>query len=362
MTARELLITALEGETPRRTPLAVYDWCMGAITTDELSAKMREPRWQSLIERGLAVRHHCPVTKAIEHGVESSVEEFHRGEDLHRVETKETPVGTLRKTSRNGWHQDDWIKCAEDYKTQQWIVEHTELVPNCDAFEEVEDAIGEHGIVVVTGAANWMHRTPAMSINVDWAGTERFCLDVGLELTELYDLYAAQKKVFIEEQRLIAAAPGRYVAWFENLTVNMLGPQRYGDLLMPIYQEAVPIHEAAGKKVMVHYDGALRAVADQIATAPFHIIDSLTEPPEGDMTFDRCRAAWPDKVFWGNVNVDLYYRPADQLREAVRGICHRAGKQAVALEISEDLPGNWEQSVPVVLETLEELSSTPFEK
>jgi len=125
---------------------------------------------------------------------------------------------------------------------------------------------------------------------------------------------------------------------------------------MSVYRKAVPIHEAAGKKVMVHYDGALRAVAGQIAAAPFHIIDSLTEPPEGDMTYDQCRAAWPDKVFWGNVNVDLYYRPEASLREAVKGICHRAGKRALALEISEDLPDNWQQSVPVVLETLEDLS------
>ncbi len=356
MNSRQLLITALEAETPQRTPLAIYDWCMGAITTEEVKAKMCQPEWRRLIERGLAVRHHCPVTKAIEHGVDYSVDESRRGEDVYRVETKNTPVGTLRKSTRNGWHDEDWIKSPGDYKIQQWIVEHTEVVPNYDAFEEAEGAIGENGVVVVTGAANWMHRTPAMSINVDWAGTQRFCLDVGLDLPELYDLYDAQKKLFIEEQRLIAAGPGRYVVWFENLTINMLGPRRYGDLLMPIYQEAVPIHEAAGKKVMVHYDGALRVVADQIATAPFQIIDSLTEPPEGDMTFDQCRAAWPDKVFWGNVNVDLYYRPADQLREAVKGICHRAGKQAVALEISEDLPGNWEQSVPVVLETLEELS------
>lgn len=355
MTSRQLLITALEGETPPRVPLAIYDWCIGAVTTDELKEKMSEPRWQRLIDKGLAVRHHCPVTKAIEHGVEFSVEEFRRGEDLHRVETKETPVGTLRKTSRNGWHHDDWIKCADDYKIQQWIVEHTELAPNYEAFEEAEDVLGEQGIVVVTGAANWMHRTPAMCINVDWAGTQQFCLDLGIELPELFDLYDAQKKLFLEEQRLIAAGPGRYVVWLENLTADMLGPRRYDELLMPVYEEAVPIHEAGGKRVMTHYDGALRAVADQVAAAPFHIIDSLTEPPEGDMTYDQCRAAWPDKVFWANINVGLYYRPPEELHEAVLGICRRAGERALALEISEDLPSNWEQSVPVVLKVLEAL-------
>jgi len=355
MTSRELLITALDGGTPPRTPLAIYDWCMGATTTNQLREKMHQPQWQRLIDRGLAVRCHCPVIRAIEHGAESSVEETRQGGDVLRTQIKKTPVGTLRKTSRNGWHQDHWIKCAEDYKIQQWIVEHTELVPNYEALAEAEDTLGEDGIVVLTGAANWMHRTPAMCINVDWVGTERFCLDLGLGLPELFELCNAEKKLFMEEQRLMATAPGRYVAWIENFTANMLGPRRYEELLMPVYREAVPIHEAAGKRVMVHYDGTLRAVAELIAEAPFHIVDSLTEPPEGDMTFDACRAAWPDKVFWANINVDLYYRPEHELQEIVRSMCTRAGRGGLAFEISEDLPSNWEQSVPVVLRTLEEV-------
>ena len=73
------------------------------------------------------------------------------------------------------------------------------------------------------------------------------------------------------------------------------------------------------------------------------------------MTYDECRSAWPDKAFWGNINVDLYYRSEDVLREAVIAKRERSGKCAFAFEISEDLPRNWRQSVPVVLETLEAL-------
>ena len=91
------------------------------------------------------------------------------------------------------------------------------------------------------------------------------------------------------------------------------------------------------------------------AAARFHIIDSLTEPPEGDMMFDECRAAWPDKVLWANIHADAYYRPPQELREAVIAMRRRAGKRAFAFEISEDLPTNWRTSVPIVLETLGEL-------
>ena len=171
----------------------------------------------------------------------------------------------------------------------------------------------------------------------------------------MFDLYEARKKLILEEYRLIAEGPGRFVKIWENLTVSMLGPKRYTDLLLSFYNLCKPAFEKGGKRVMVHYDGALSVIAGQIAEAPFHMIESLTEPPEGDMTYDQCRKVWPDKVFWGNINVGLYFQPEEELRSEVIAKRDRAGKKAFALEISEDLPSNWEKSIPVVLKTLKEL-------
>jgi hypothetical protein len=355
MTPQQSLLAALEGEVPETTPLTIYDWNMGAVTTEELAEKMRQPAWRQLLERGLTVRCHCPVVKAVEHGVEYRVMEEEVAGVLQRQEIKTTPVGQIEKVTRNGWHHEDWIKSPADYKTQEWIIEHTELTTDYDAFARAEQVVGDHGIVVVTGSGNWQHRSPAMCINVDLAGTERFCMDLATDLPELRSLYTALRRQFLEEQHLIAAGPGRYVAWFENLTIGMLGPQRYHELLVPVYEEAVPIHTSGNKRVMVHYDGHLKVVADQIAAAPYAIIDSLTEPPEGDITYDQCRRYWPDLVFWANINMGLYCRPAEELREAVIAKRERAGKKGLAFEISEDLPTTWQETIPVVLDTLHEL-------
>lgn len=338
MTTRERMIEALAGREPATTPLSLYNWMM-----DDPESF----RWRRLLDAGLGVCQHCFPVKHIEHGVTDSEEVRREGGDTYRIYRKETPVGTLRRVTRNGWHHEDWLKTPEDYAIRQWIVEHTELTVDANACAEAEQRVGDCGVVVVTGS-----RTPAMSINVDWAGTQKFCMDVAVELEELMALYEAEKELFLEETRLIAAGPGRYVKWFENLTVNMLGPQRYADLLVSVYEEAVPILEAAGKRVMVHYDGALRIIADQIAAAPFHMVESLTEPPEGDMQYDECRRAWPDKVLWCNVNVELYRLPEPELRAALNAKRERTGKRGVAFEISEDLPDNWETCIPVMLDTL----------
>jgi hypothetical protein len=272
------------------------------------------------------------------------------GRDTFTIYTKSCPAGTLRMVRRNGWHHEDWIKTPEDYLVRKWMIEHTELQPCYEEFEKADAFAGDQGVPVVTGS-----RTPAMSINIDWAGTERFCEDVAMEVPELFELYEAQKRLFLEETRLLAAGPGRFVKWFENLTISMIGPRRYRELLVSVYNEAVPILDAGGKRVMVHYDGALRCIANDIAAAPFHMVESLTEAPEGDMTYRECREAWPDKVLWGNLNVDLYYGPREALRQAVVEKRERAGKRGFAFEISEDLPRGWEESVPIVLQTLDDL-------
>ena len=342
-TTRELMTTALRGGTPERTPLSFYSWmCKEDWTT--------APEWVRLYELGLGVCHHVHTVEHVEHGVENQYEERQEGADLCRIYRKVTPVGTLRRVTRNGWHHEDWIKTPQDYKARQWIVEHTELVTRYGAYEEGLALVGDWGVPAITGS-----RTPAMSINVDWAGTEQFCLDVALEVPEMFDLYEAQKKLFLEETRLIAEGPGEFVKWFENLTIDMIGRRRYADLLVSVYNEAVPVLEAGGKRVGVHYDGELRMIADQIAAAPFHMVESLTEPPEGNMLYDECRAAWPDKVLWANVNVDLYYGSEERLRRELAAKRERAGKRGFLFEISEQWPSNWQTSVPIMLDALREL-------
>jgi hypothetical protein len=352
-TARELLTTVLDGGIPERTPYSVYAWFF------EQSAYPAYAEWRPLVERGLGISFSCETVRRVEHGVRDTVRRRIEGNREYVLRKKETDVGSLQTVKVNllepgagpiGWTREEWIKAPEDYTIWQWIVEHTELVPQYEELERAEARAGDHGVTLVEGG-----RTPAMSINVDWAGTERFCLDIATGVDELFALYDAQLKSFMEETRLIAAGPGRFVRWLENLTISMLGPKRYSQLLMPVYEQAVPTLEAAGKRVMVHYDGALKAIADQIAAAPFHIIESLTEPPEGDMTYAECRAAWPDKVFWANINVGLYALPPDELRRAIQAKRARAGKRGLAFEISEDIPLNWREAVPVVLDTLEEL-------
>ncbi len=349
--ARENLTTALRGGIPEHTPLSVLDWFFADPRYDL-------DEWRPLFDQGLGLVVQCQTVRLVEHGVKATAEYKVEGDWRHTIRRKETPVGTVQSVTVNSvraprlleWPCEFWVKSPQDYRILRWIVENSEVVPQYDKFTEAEERAGSRGIVVVLGG-----RSPAMTIQIDYAGGERFALDLARGVDELSELFEAEKELFLELNRAIAAGPGGFVTWCEQLTIDMLGPRRYAEWLMPVYEQVVPLHELAGKRVLVQYDGRLKAAADQIAQAPFHIVEMLTEPPEGDMRLDECRAAWPDKVLWANINVGLYRLPPAELRQAIVALRQRAGKWALALAIAEDIPGNWGESVPVVLQTLQEL-------
>lgn len=147
---------------------------------------------------------------------------------------------------------------------------------------------------------------------------------------------------------------GGFVAGLENFTAETIGPARYERFLLPVYKSYLPMLHEAGKIIGTHYDGKLASVKHLIAEAPMDLIESLTEPPEGDMTLAECRAAWPDKLFWSNINVSKFDLPTEQLQEDIRRCVDAAAPdgRGLAFEISEDLPVKWQAGIPAILEAL----------
>lgn len=330
----------MEGGTPDITPMTIYP---SFVNVDDC-------RWQSLIDRGLGVCRTAVTFGTVEHGVEDELIEEVRNGDIHRIRRRHTPVGTIQEASINGWAAESFVKDTGDYTILKWISEHTEYVPAYDAFDEMDAVVADNGITMVHGG-----RTPAQVININWAGTERFCIDLALQVPELYGLLEAENAKFYERMEIIAHGPGRYVHFWENVTADTIGPKWYERVLSPVYQRCDEILSASSKRTIMHYDGKLCAIREQVASAPIHVMESLTEPPEGDMTYDLCRRAWPDKAFWANISVSCYALPPEDLVAEVACKRDRAGKAGLAFEISEELPANWAESIPVVLATLDEI-------
>lgn len=341
---RERIEAFWAGECPDQIPYTMY-WNGWRRHKDEGD-------WEPLFQAGMRYTRGVATAASRTHNVERRHVSMEQDGRTILREIMHTPVGDIYRDSADGWVQKYWLETADDYRVMLYIVNHTEIYPDYEAYHRIEAESAGRGIIHVSLGA----RSPLQNILVDYVGLENFALhlfDMQSEIEELYDALLCRLR---QRAEIVAAGPGRYVSMLENFTADTMGPARYARYHMPVYQELFPLLHSAGKVVGTHYDGRLAACQDQIAQTPIDIIESLTPPPEGDMSLAMARAKWPNKLFWSNINISLYQLPAQKLRAAVLDAVQQAAPdgRGLAFEISEDMPDNWQEALPVVMAALAE--------
>lgn len=339
------------GEQPEQIPYTIY-WFFPGERPHE------NPEWRKLFDMGLRLTKWFGLVDQTTPGLEWRNESYvENGQNMHR-QTMVTPVGEIHTVSMNGWRQEYFLKTAEDYRVMTWVAHHSQVKPvfqnKADAFKAFEKQQTEEADHTILTTHLW--RTPLQRILVDYVGLENFAYHLADLRPEMQELYDAILTIFAREAEIVAEGPGHYVGCLENFTAETMGPDLFAQFHTPVYRKYWPMLQQAGKIVSTHYDGKLSACKELIAQSPTDLIESLTPPPEGDMTLLECRQAWPDKLFWVNINVSTYHLPPAQLKAYVHRLIDEAAPDGrrLAFEVSEDLPANWRESLPVVLEVLRE--------
>lgn len=343
MNPRDCLGAFWAGERPEQIPYTIY-W---VIWRDYA----KDPAWLPLFKAGLRITHPAFVAARQMNGVDcEDTTHSDKGDTIRRLVMK-TAVGEVSATWRNGWQDTYWLKTVEDYRVVRYIVEHTTFSADHDATARTESELGEFAVVHA-----WIGRTPLQTILVDYAGLENFGIHLLTYEEEVRGLYDALLDNFRRMVEITAQGTARYVTCIENFTAETIGPACYRDCLLPVYKECFPVLQSAGKIVSTHYDGKIASCKDLVAEAPIDMIESFTTPPEGDMTLREARTAWPDKLIWSNINVAAYDLAPAALRQKVLSSVEDGAPdgRGLAFEVSEDLPGNWRESLPVVLDALRE--------
>lgn len=344
MTIRERLDAALAGETVVHPVYAVYDWFVMNRSID----------WQSLFDGGLGQIRHASLID-IEHP-HLKIEETIRKEQGQTCQEVRwiTDAGELRELTVDGWRREHLIKSPQDYRIMHRALEDSRFRPTARFFEESERGVGGGGITVGQlgrfGELGY-NRTPFQVVQIDFTGLEQFSLDIAVEQPELLELLELMNAQFIEALRCAVGTPAMHIKLWENLSIETMGPVLYRQHLVPLYRRVLAVLAGTGKRLQMHYDGKLRLVSDDISGLAFDGLDSLTPSPEGDMPIAEARQRWPDKFFWLNPSLTWDALPDRELEAKVRRLIHDA-RRRFCLQISEELPPNWQRTVPLILRTL----------
>ena len=340
---RARLQQALDGEVVQRPVYLAYDWFVQNRPID----------WERLFSLGLGQIAHADLVSVERPNVE--IVETTREVDgrVRRDVRWITDRGELHESYLGEWQPEFLVKTPDDYRIIQRALEGTRYTPISEPFYESERRIGDSGITI--GQLGWapIRRTPILQVQIDFAGPERAAVDLADEVPQLMELLELMTELTLEKLRQAVKGPARYIKLWENLAIEMIGVRQYRKRLVPMYGEILRILAEADKRLLVHYDGKLRVIADEIAALDIDGIDSFTPPPEGDMSVAEARACWPDKFLWMHPPLGWYREDRAVLTRRVKGMVRDAGPRRFCLMISEDVPPDWEESVPAVLEALE---------
>ncbi len=331
---------ALSGKPVKEPVFAVYDWFVENRNID----------WEGLFKKGLAQINHAYPLKYYQPNVEI-VETKSR--DSHGNERRDirwiTDIGELHEWYLGEWRQEYLIKSVKDYRILKYAFIDTHPVEVAGMFENAEDKAGTNGMTFV---CPYLRRTAFQSIQIDYAGLERFSLDIATGEGELIELIEIMNDILFQEIKLLSRTPVGHIKLWENLSIETMGPKLYRQYLTPVYHKIINILKKNNQKLHVHYDGKLRKVSEDIAQSAIYGIDSLTPAPEGDMTIGEARNLWPDKFFWLHPSLAWYRLPEMELLANVSNMIREAGPYHFCLMISEELPTDWEHNVPLILKYL----------
>jgi uroporphyrinogen-III decarboxylase len=218
-----------------------------------------------------------------------------------------TPYGTLtlgelmtedlRGAAGAGARVSFPFKDAKDYDALQFLIEHTDVVENFDAYGKFVDEIGQDGIALpFTG---WL---PAHQLMIRYMGYERFYFELHDHPNRIEALIDALTEQQLEILALAADCPAQAIEVGANYDEQMTPPRVFDTFFAPFYRRAREILSSAEKVLVVHGDGEMNQLLERLMTCGVQVVEALTPKPMTSIDLAQTRALWGDQVAtWGGL-------------------------------------------------------------
>ena len=251
-----------------------------------------------------------------EQRVKTSVEldaSDHVRRTIYRTFYGETQLICRFDTPSQSWHPVEFpVKGVEDIKLMTEIYEDATAVLARDDLAQAKERareIGQDALVVTS-----IGESPLMYW-VEWlAGVQGAHYLMWDHPNEVEALFAALHRLLMEKARLLAeSTPADALYMIENTSTTLISPeqyQRYCRRHISAYGEIV--HDA-GKPLLLHMCGHLKALLPILAELPARGFEAFTSPPLGNTRLVDGRTRCPDTCLIGGTNATLWTRSSDEI-------------------------------------------------
>ncbi len=230
------------------------------------------------------------------------------------------------------------IKAEEDYRTAEYIIEHTEIVPQFDKIREDQSELGDNGFVVPC-----LHRIPFQQALLEYLGEVPLftaLYDSPQQLNRLIHLLDQQLMVIL---RQMADLPSAYVEFGDNLDGTMTNPKLFMEYSLPYYQKYADILHGQGKKVGSHTDGNVKPLLSLLAQSGLDVCESFSPAPLTECTFQEAWETWQNgPLIWGGVPSPILEKRTSEseFQDYIQRLLEIIGNRNIILGVGDMVLGN----------------------
>lgn len=304
-TSRELMLATMRGQPVSRiawAPFLTYWW---DNNTNKAAEQKGEAGFKTSVGCDVLMRGHYDrptrreyrdmYTFKTSYG-KTSVKETIDGR--FKYVKYDTPVGELMATYTYSPNGDTWfltghpIKKTNDFSILRYIIQDTILEPDDTYLQELQKLPNALLVPLVTP----LGKTGFQSMIEFWVGTEElayaFCEipdEIEDTLKTMYTLSSIGAKISA------ASKADVFLSWEDSSTTN-ISPQWYAEYILPEINNWCDILHEKGKMYMQHACGHLRALAPLIASSKIDALESISDPPTGNISILEMSQLLPDRI------------------------------------------------------------------
>jgi uroporphyrinogen-III decarboxylase len=224
-----------------------------------------------------------------------------------------TPIGTL--SAKRVWSDEmaadgvqmpqlkEWmIKSVEDYPIMEYVLEHTEFVPDYSLLKELQASFRDEGVVI--GGAGF---TPIHLIMLYYIGYNDCFFQMHDHPKEFERLLQITSERLWDVKKIAAQSPAEILMVGCNWSDSITSPPIFKKYFVHHLEEVVDLMHSHGKLTSCHVDGDMKRLLDLFVGTGVDIAEALAPMPLGNYSIEEAREAFSDRLtIWGGIPTPLF--------------------------------------------------------
>ena len=236
-------------------------------------------------------QHGMELTKSEHDGLTTTIYRTPFGD----LTCRDRIVAELKEAAGTGARIEYPFKTESDFDALQYLVEHTAVVENFEAYQRFVDSIGVDGL-----ALPFSGHLAAHQLMLNFMGYQTFYCEMADHPSQMEKVIAALTAQQRQILALAARCPAAAIEAGGNYDESMTPPPIFDRLFAPFYREARATLDAAGKILVVHGDGEMKILRERLVTCGVQVVEALTPQPMTSIDVRDTRRIFADRVcLWG---------------------------------------------------------------